>query len=78
MNANYVFVYDMVRLNKLKEEITEILFEKGHNISKPMIDDIATWAYGKEDRVNLEARTQTTSAESGPVFINVNPPKDSK
>jgi len=76
MNANYVFVYDMNRLNKLKKEITDILFDKGYSITKPMIDDIATWAYGKEDGVNFEASTQTTGAGSGPVFLNINPIKD--
>lgn len=74
-NINYVFVYDDKRLSKLRHEITDILFEKGHTITKPMIDDIAMWAYKIEDKVNFVALTQTTSAEAGPTYLSATPPK---
>lgn len=62
-NSNYVFVYDNERLNKLKAELTSLLFDKGYTISKPLIEDLAIWAYHKEDSVKFDLTTQITTSE---------------
>lgn len=66
MSSNYVFVYDMARLNKLKQELTDLLFDKGYTISKPLIDDLATYVYHKEDMVVFKLSSQQTTTAPTP------------
>lgn len=61
-NANYVFTYDSERLSRLHQELTDLLFDKGYTISKPMIDDLATFVYHKEDNAKLTITTTTTTS----------------
>lgn len=36
------------RIAKLRDEVTELLFECGYEISKPLVEDIATHIFNKQ------------------------------
>jgi hypothetical protein len=59
-SANYVFTYDETRLDQLRDEAKDYLFDRGHRITKPMIDDLALLIYNLQDRAVRES-TQTTT-----------------
>lgn len=63
-NSNYVIVFDDERLKALKTEILAVLFDKGYSVSKQMVEDIAIWAYGREDKAVYNATVKVTSAQS--------------
>lgn len=54
------------KLNALKRELTDLLLDNGHTISKPMIDELAIYIYHKEDRATYKQNaTQTSSTIRG-------------
>jgi hypothetical protein len=60
-----VKTYDKDRLSDIHERATHYLFQKGHTITKPMMDDIAIFIYDQQDREVSDA-TQTVTSVTYP------------
>lgn len=43
--VGYLRTYDEGRLRNLKIQLQDYLFDRGHTINKPMIDDLAIFVY---------------------------------
>lgn len=56
--------YEPARLTGIKVGVTDYLFEKGHRINKPLIDDLAIYIYNQEDRAVLAQMTTITTTTS--------------
>lgn len=52
-------VIDTKRLAELEKQITDYLFERRHEISKPLIIDLAVWAYHYGDKMYIKAQFDT-------------------
>ena len=75
MNSNYIHVYPEERRQKLVKELTNYLLNKGYQISKPMIEDLALFVSDKIDEYGIKGSMHlTTSAlPHGEQPLQVNP-----
>lgn len=55
----YVRTYDEGRLRNLKIHLQDYLFDKGHTINKPMIDDLAIFVYDLNESHYHQGKTVT-------------------
>jgi hypothetical protein len=61
-------IIDTDQLNKIEEDITKYLFDRHHEISKPLIMDLAYWVYGYGNRKYLQAQFDNDIVQTTTTF----------
>lgn len=56
--ANYMSRRDESRLHDLRVQLLDYLFDKGHRVNKPMIDDLALFVYDLNQAMVAQGQMQ--------------------
>lgn len=65
ITTNYMKSYDNERLSTLRTEILDYLFDKNHQVTKPLVEDLAILVYNHEDTAVYKATITVTMQNKG-------------